>query len=129
MKRTVSRSHRLQDHAPLDYENIGSAIVYRCVHYAWPCMSGLTIVTKIGRRAATTEILHVRVCVYVRGEKRKNYTICFPPLQPGQRYSVGLLARERFNDTALEIFRLLKHTLSFILIFIIIAHESFRYDI
>lgn len=87
---------RLRDHAPLDYENIGSAIVYRCVHYAWPCMSVLTIVTKIGRRAATTEIVYV----YVRCTRRKEERIILFAflLFNWARYLVALLARGRFND-------------------------------
>lgn len=123
MKRTVSRSYRLQDHAQLDYENIGSAIVYRCVHYAWPCMSVLTIVTKIGRRATMTEIVCICTCMRAcGGEKKKLYCLL-------SFFSTGpdiwlLYSLADVLMTALEIFRLLNHTVKpslYYLIFIIIA--------
>lgn len=96
-RRAISRSYRLRDHAPLDYENIGSVIVYRCVHYAWPCMCVLTIVTEIGRRATTTEIVCVRVRVSA-GKKKERIILFAFFLFNWARYLVALLARGRFND-------------------------------
>jgi len=73
-------------------------------------MSVLTIVTKIGRRAATTEIVYVvYVCMFGGKKKELYYLFSFSSTGPDIRLVYSLVD---VLMTALEIFRLLNHTVN-----------------